>query len=234
MFRINSIAALAIVLGLQASAADSATINNWLHYGNTDAANAVPASTETTIGLVGSDKKGSTFWAVFDPIPLATEKPVTLSCRVRTPDDLPTNSTSQIRIGLYGVVSGTSPATTKQTELRGFAVMGGSMKKLWRVDLAEHATGTGPLIYAAGMTNRAMTEAESTGGRGAESRIVITITKKTADSIRMAGFWGDVPFLFEVKPLAGDYTHLRAIAVMRGGNSGTGEMTIGNVKIRPD
>jgi hypothetical protein len=234
MHRIASWLILASLLGVNIAAAQSTTITNWLNYGTTDSAGVVSVSTDTTISLVGSDKKGSTFWSVFDPIPLVADKPVTLSCKIKTPDDMPARSTAQFRIGIFGVIAGTAPDVTRQRDLRGFIINAGPWDKQWRIELNEHATESGPLIYSAGMTNRATAQIEATGGRGTEARVVITLTKKSADLISCSGFWADLPFSFEVKPLAGDYTHLRAVVVMRGGKSGEGEMMISNVKIHAD
>ncbi len=234
MVRTAAIFLLGALLTGASFAADSSAIATWFGMDVQDAGKAAATSTDATLELLGTDKARSAYWALTDPIPLATGKSVTLSCRINTPEDMPTNSTAQIRIGLYGVVAETNPDTTRLGDLRGFVVLGGSYQKMWRVELAEHDHSAGGLIYSAGMTNRAMTEAESAGGRGVESRIVITITKKSADQISLRGFWGDVPFSFEVAPLAGDYTHLRAVAVMRGGKSGKGTLTVGSVKLRPE
>lgn len=234
MFRIATIALFAAFTGCRAIAASDVMPAKWFHMGNADANTATPAFSDGTFALHGDDKKGSAFWSLFDPIALSSEKPVTLSCRIATPGDLPTNSTAQIRIGLYGVVAGTKPDATKHKDLRGFIVMGGSAKNMWRIELAEHPSDAGPLIYQAGMTNRAMAQAESNGGRGAESRVVITMTKKASGKILLEGFWGDVPFSFEIAPFAGDYTHVRAVAFMRGGNSGTDALTVKNVRIRSE
>lgn len=217
-----------------AFARDDAALSGWFDVRVMDAANGSPAVNDTRLDLVGKGGPHSAIWTVFDPIALQTGKPVTLSCRIKTPDDIPTNSTSQIRIGLYGVLNGVNPSTTKQSDLRGFVLMAGSAKTLWRLDLAEHDRATGGLIVMAGMTNRAMTTAESRGGRGADARIVITFTKKSADAVVLNGFWGDVPFSFDVQPFAGEITHLRAVAVMRGNTSGDGAMAISDVKVRAD
>lgn len=231
---LKPVLAAVFLLGPRVFAGDPVAITNWLPFGQADAAVAVAEVRDATISLAGGDQKGSTFWSVFDPIPLAGGKPVTLSFRLATPDDFPEMASAEIRIGLYGVVEGTSPHASKQADLRGFIVMGGSQKSMWRIELAEHAASQGSLIHRAGMTNRAATQVSSRGGRGAESRVVITLARKSAELVSVGGFWGEVPFAFEVRPLAGDYTHLRAIAVMRGGKSGEGELKISGVKIRAD
>lgn len=234
MSRLTPIAVAISLASLRASAADGQAITNWFDHGATDAAAAKTVLTESSFPLFGGKDVRSAVWSVFDPIPLAVDKPVTFSCKVKIPEDLPLRSTAQIRIGIYGVVSGTSPTATKQRDLRGFVVTGGAQDRQWRLELAEHASDVGPLIFTAGMTNRATTQVEATGGRGTDARVVITLTKKSADLISCSGFWADVPFSFEVAPLAGDYTHLRAVCVMRGAVSGTGDLTFSNVRIRSD
>lgn len=234
MLRIATTMVPVLALAWRAFAAEPLAVTNWIPIGSTDAANASPVPASDTVSLAGRDKKGSTWWSVVDPIPLQPDRSVTFSCRLRVCDDMEPRATAQLRIGLYGVIDGTPAGTTRQKDLRGFVIAGGPLDLQWRVELAEHASDSGPLIYAAGLTNRASVTATGTGGRGGDSRVVITLTRRSGGTVTVNGFWADVPFSFEVKPFAGDLTHLRAVAIMRGGKSGDGEVSIGSVRLRPE
>lgn len=213
---------------------EAPALSTWFPVSQRDAATARPAITNATFVLEGITGGHSTVWAVFDPIPLAPGQSVTLSCRLQLPDDFPKYVGDDIRIGLYGTLAGVDPKTTRQDDLRGFAFMAGAADRFWTVRLSEHATANGPLIQYAGLKEHTSVKAEATGGRGTMARIVITLAKKSADRILSSGFWGDASFSFEVKPYAGDYAHLRAVAILRGGRSGVTPLTITNVKVQRD
>jgi hypothetical protein len=221
-------------VALGAHASEATALARWFPVSQRDAATAPPTITNATFGLEGITGGHSTVWAVFDPMPLVSGRSVTLSCRLRLPDDFPRSVGDDIRIGLYGTLAGVDPKTTRQDDLRGFALLAGAEDRFWTVRLSEHATAGGPLIQYAGLKAHQSAKSEATGGRGTMARIVITLTKKSADRIQCHGFWGDAPFSFEFKPYAGDYTHLRAVAILRGGRSGVAPLAIANVKVQQD
>lgn len=219
---------------LHANGVDAPALALWYPISQRDAATAPPTITNATFVLEGATGGHSTVWAVFDPIPLASGQSVTLSCRLRLPDDFPRYAGDDIRIGLYGTLAGVDPTTTRQDDLRGFAFLAGVADRIWTVRLSEHARSSGPLIQYAGLKEHRSVTNEATGGRGAMARIVITLAKKSSAEIQCNGFWGDAPFSFAVKPYAGDYTHLRAVAILRGGHSGVAPLTISNLKVQQD
>lgn len=234
MSRITAFLLLTLLGVLRASAGEAISITNWILYKKDMAPPYVTAVTGPTVSLAHSGKVDSAYLSYFNPIALQPGKSVTFSSRLLTPKDLPARSGGQIRIGLYGVVKGTSPDSTAQTDLRGFVLMLGANGKNCRVELFEHATSKGAIILLAGLTNLAATEVETADPRGVDARVVATITKKSDAVLSITGFWGEIPFSFEVKPRAGDYTHLTALALLRGNVSGSGDMNFSNVKIRQD
>lgn len=234
MHRTSALLLATFLMVSSASAGEAISITNWILYKKDIAPPYTTAATGPIIALTHSGKVDSAYFSLFKPFPLDAGKSVTFSARLLTPSDFPKSAGGQLRIGLYGVTAGTSPESTAQTDLRGFVVMGGANGKFSRIELFEHATSTGPLILLAGLTNHATANVETEIPRGTESRVVITIAKKSADLVTISGFWGDAPFTFDVKPHAGDYTHIRALILMRGNTSGTAEMNFSNVKIRTD
>lgn len=227
------LAMMGIATGSVVWAADDVPLDQWYYFQVFNAATAQPSVVGSNIELVPSNAPNTSLLAYFDPIPFAAGKPVTLSCRMHIPDDT-TNSTQQYRLGLYGVVAGTPSSTKKQEQLRGFVLSAGNAKDKWDVTFYEHDRKEGGLIYAAGLTEIARVSAEKTGGRGADARVVLTLAKQPDGTVNASGFWGDMPFAFACTPKAGDYTHLCAVAVMRGRNTGQQKMTVGNVRVRRD
>ena len=208
-------------------------VDRWFSLNVINAATASVTVTGSRVELVASNGPNTALVGYFDPIEFKSGRPVTASCRILVPDG-PTNATQQYRIGLYGVVTGTDPATRKQSDLRGFVLSGGNIGKIWELTFSERDRKEGGIIYAAGITELTRLKAEKTGGRGAEARLVLTLVKQTDGAVTADGFWGDTPFSFRCVPKAGELSHLIAIAVMRGRTTGKQLMTVSNVRVRAE
>jgi hypothetical protein len=216
------------------SAGGETLVTNWLSCASADAAKALPVIRDDPLTLAVDGKKDVAFWSVFNPLPLSVGKPVTLTFRLLIPSDLPDKADAMIRIGLYGVAADADPTTTRQEDLRGIMLLGGPFGDHWRLVIAQHSAMKGRTLQAGSVNYGGVQMVGNYVARGATVRVVMTITRKSADAISIAGFWADAPFSFEIKQLADEINQIRAVMAARGRSSGTNDMAVINLRLIAD
>jgi hypothetical protein len=227
--------AMAVLLGSIFAATgrvEAAEVSLWFRDGQTNTA-AKPLAEGRSI-VSDRSKKTSAVWApVSPPQALPPGASATLTCKIMFGQSLSTNSSTQIRIGMFGEPgNGTTTEVHDTKMLRGFIVTVGNSKgdfviENWIRDGNENAVMTMKSAHSVEQNRSAGTDGEA----GKSYRLVMTIKRNVGQHYEVSGFFGDHAYAFRPVGAPFELDDICAVGFLNGQASGVDTFHISDVRI---